>query len=62
MLSISTCAATSRHRDGYTFESGPSLFSGMSKWPTKNPCGQVLHALDEELPCIYYNTWMCHLP
>jgi len=18
--------------------------------------------LDEELPCVYYNTWMCHLP
>jgi hypothetical protein len=23
---------------------------------------QVIHALDEELPCVYYNTWMCHLP
>jgi hypothetical protein len=22
----------------------------------------VIHALDEELPCVYYNTWMCHLP
>jgi len=35
---------------------------GHGSWPTTNPCGQVLHALDEELPCIYYNTWMCHLP
>ena len=55
-------AAHSWHRDGYTFESGPSLYSGMSKWPTTNPCGQVLHALDEPLPCVYYSTWMCHLP
>ena len=55
-------AAHSWKRDGYTFESGPSLYSGLSKWPTTNPCGQVLHALDEPLPCVYYNTWMCHLP
>ena len=55
-------AAHAWKRDGYTFESGPSLYSGMSKWPTTNPCGQVLHALDEPLPCVYYNTWMCHLP
>ena len=34
----------------------------MSRWPTTNPCGQVLHALDEPLECVYYNTWMCHLP
>ena len=55
-------AAHSWKRDGYTFESGPSLYSGMSQWPTTNPCGQVLHALDEPLPVINYNTWMCHLP
>lgn len=55
-------AAHSWHRDGFTFESGPSLYSGMSRWPTTNPCGQVLHALDEPLECVYYNTWMCHLP
>ena len=24
--------------------------------------GQVLHALDEELDCYKYDTWMCHLP
>ena len=34
----------------------------MSQWPTSNPCGQILHALDEPLECVYYNTWMCHLP
>ena len=26
------------------------------------PLRQVLHALDEPLPVINYNTWMCHLP
>ena len=25
-------AAHSWHRDGFTFESGPSLYSGMSRW------------------------------
>eukprot|EP00238_Polyblepharides_amylifera_P011578 CAMPEP_0196581954 /NCGR_PEP_ID=MMETSP1081-20130531/36644_1 /TAXON_ID=36882 /ORGANISM="Pyramimonas amylifera, Strain CCMP720" /LENGTH=517 /DNA_ID=CAMNT_0041902375 /DNA_START=202 /DNA_END=1755 /DNA_ORIENTATION=+ len=55
-------AAHSWKRDGYTFESGPSLYSGMSDRPSINPVGQVLHALDEDLECVYYNTWMMHLP
>mmetsp|Transcript_40031 Transcript_40031/g.128040 ORF Transcript_40031/g.128040 Transcript_40031/m.128040 type:complete len:467 (-) Transcript_40031:87-1487(-) len=55
-------AAHAWHRDGYTFESGPSLYSGMSTRPSNNPIGQVLDALGEELPCAYYNTWMMHLP
>ena len=55
-------AAHAWERDGYTFESGPSLYSGMSARPSKNPIGQVLHALDEELPCARYNTWMVHMP
>ena len=38
------------------------MYSGMTDRPSINPIGQVLHALDEELPCYYYNTWMCHLP
>ena len=57
-------AAHSWKRDGYTFESRPSSAQlQMSRWPTTNLCGQVLHVLlDEPLPCVYYNTWMCHLP
>ena len=50
--SVAGGAAHSWKRNGYTFESGPSLYSGMSKWPTTNPCGQVLHALDEPLTCV----------
>lgn len=60
--SVAGGAAHSWKRNGYTFESGPSLYSGMSKWPTTNPCGQVLHALDEPLTCVEYNTWMVHVP
>ncbi len=55
-------AAHAWERDGYTFESGPSLYSGLGKRPTTNPCGQVLHAIDEDVECAEYNTWMCHLP
>mmetsp|Transcript_15828 Transcript_15828/g.51856 ORF Transcript_15828/g.51856 Transcript_15828/m.51856 type:complete len:564 (+) Transcript_15828:3-1694(+) len=55
-------AAHAWERDGYTFESGPSLYSGMEARPTTNPIGQVLHALGEDLPCINYNTWHVHLP
>ena len=55
-------AAHAWHRDGYTFESGPSLYSGLAARPTTNPCGQVLHAIDEEVECVNYNTWMCYLP
>ena len=32
---------------GYKFESGPSLWSGLGKWPTTNPLGQILRLLDE---------------
>jgi len=55
-------AAHAWERDGYTFESGPSLYSGLAARPTTNPCGQVLHAIDENVECVEYNTWMCHLP
>ena len=55
-------AAHAWARDGYTFESGPSLYSGLGEWPTTNPCGQILHAVDEKVECVRYNTWMCHLP
>eukprot|EP00898_Chlorokybus_atmophyticus_P007437 jgi/Chlat1/7695/Chrsp64S00562 len=55
-------AAHEFKKDGYTFESGPSLYSGMCPRPTTNPLGQVLHALDVDLPCIKYDAWYCHLP
>ena len=37
-------------RDGYHFESGPSLYSGMTAKNSPNPLGQVFQALDIELP------------
>eukprot|EP00976_Prorocentrum_cordatum_P071983 1180531-Prorocentrum_minimum.AAC.9 len=47
---------------GYNFDSGPSLYTGISKFPSVNPLGQVLHALDEPLECVTYDTWICYLP
>ena len=55
-------AAHSFERDGYTFDSGPSFYSGISQFPSVNPLGQVLHALDEPVECVTYDRWQCHLP
>ncbi|CAM9252128.1 unnamed protein product, partial [Scytosiphon promiscuus] len=48
--------AHSFERDGYKFDSGPSIFSGFTG-PVPNPLKQVLNVLDEELPCIRYDGW-----
>jgi len=55
-------AAHSFERDGFKFDSGPSLHSGLSYRPSSNPLRQVLDAIGEELPCVNYNTWGCCLP
>ena len=55
-------AAHEWKRDGFTFESGPSLYTGLSQFRTSNPLGQILHAIDEPLKCIRYNTWKVHFP
>ena len=49
--------AHSFKRKGYTFESGPSLWSGIGKWPTTNPLGQILKLLDEEVELFQYKGW-----
>lgn len=49
-------------RDGFQFDSGPSLYSGLSYSPSPNPLRQVLDALEVELPCLTYDTWGCWLP
>ena len=54
-------AAHAFERQGFTFDSGPSLYSGLSS-PSANPLRQVLDAIGEELPCATYNTWGCCLP
>ncbi|CAI6008593.1 unnamed protein product [Closterium sp. NIES-65] len=50
-------------RNGFSFDTGPSLFSGLSsRGPQANPLAQVLDALGETVPCAAYDSWMCYLP
>ena len=60
--SIPGGAAHAFDRDGFTFDSGPSLYSGLSYSPSPNPLRQVLDAIGETLPCVTYDTWGCCLP
>lgn len=55
-------AAHGFERDGYRFDSGPSLYSGLSSSPSPNPLRQVLDAIGAALPCATYDTWGCCLP
>ncbi len=47
---------------GYKFESGPSLWSGINRWPTTNPLGQILKLLDEKVEIIKYKGWHVSVP
>ena len=60
--SIAGGAAHSFERDGYQFDSGPSLYSGLSSSPTNNPLRQVLDAIEEDLVWANYDVWGCRLP
>ncbi|ARV62906.1 carotene isomerase [Nostocales cyanobacterium HT-58-2] len=60
--SIPGGAAHTFERNGFKFDSGPSLYSGLSYSPSANPLRQVLDAIGEELNCVTYNTWGCCLP
>lgn len=56
-------AAHSFDVKGYHFDSGPSLFSGLSsRGPQANPLAQVLDALGESVECVQYDSWMVHTP
>ena len=55
-------AAHGFQRQGYQFESGPSLWSGLARWPSANPLAQILRALDQPLKVIPYNSWDVLLP
>lgn len=55
-------AAHGFQRNGYTFDSGPSLYSGMSYSPSPNPLRQVMDAIDEDIDWRHYKTWGCCLP
>ena len=54
-------AAHSFEIQGYKFDSGPSLYSGMS-YASTNPLKQVLDAIEEDLEWANYDTWGCLLP
>ena len=54
--------AHSFKRKGYTFESGPSLWSGLGKWPTTNPLGQILKLLEEDVELYRYKSWRVIVP
>ncbi|MDF5716229.1 MAG: NAD(P)/FAD-dependent oxidoreductase [Rhizonema sp. NSF051] len=60
--SIPGGAAHAFERNGFKFDSGPSLYSGLSYKPSANPLRHVLDAIGEELPCVTYDTWGCCLP
>jgi carotene isomerase len=47
---------------GFKFDSGPSLYSGMSYQPSPNPLRQVLDAIAEDTEWVNYDTWGCVLP
>lgn len=56
-------AAHAWERQGYHFESGPSLYSGMaSTGPAANPLALVLQAIEEPLDLIPYNAWNVVVP
>ncbi len=60
--SIAGGAAHSFERDSYKFDSGPSLYSGMSYSPSTNPLKQVLDAIEEDAEWLNYDIWGCLLP
>jgi phytoene dehydrogenase-like protein len=52
-----------RRGEGYHFESGPSLYSGLNaRGPQGNPLGLVLQAVGAELDVEHYDTWNVYLP
>ncbi len=55
-------AAHSFKVDGFKFDSGPSLYSGLSYSPSANPLRQVLDAIGEDVKWANYDTWGCCLP
>jgi phytoene dehydrogenase-like protein len=60
--SIPGGAAHSFERDGFKFDSGPSLYSGLSYSPSTNPLKHVLDAIGADLQWANYDSWGCCLP
>ncbi|MGF1523663.1 MAG: phytoene desaturase family protein [Leptolyngbyaceae cyanobacterium] len=55
-------AAHGFERSSFRFDSGPSLYSGLSYSPSPNPLRQVLDAIEEDAEWLNYDTWGCCLP
>lgn len=55
-------AAHGFERSGFRFDSGPSLYSGLSYSPSANPLRHVLDAIGEDADWKTYDTWGCCLP
>jgi phytoene dehydrogenase-like protein len=55
-------AAHAFERQGFHFDSGPSLYSGLSYSPSANPLRQVLDALGEDCEWLTYDAWGCFVP
>lgn len=55
-------AAHGFERGGFRFDSGPSLYSGLSYSPSTNPLRQVLDAVGADLQWVTYDTWGICLP
>jgi phytoene dehydrogenase-like protein len=55
-------AAHGFERSGFKFDSGPSLYSGLSKSPSTNPLRHVLDAIGEDLEWVNYDTWGVYIP
>ena len=55
-------AAHGFRRGPFHFESGPSLWSGLGRWPSANPLAQVLRAVGESVPVARYSEWGLLLP
>jgi len=65
VLEAHTVAGGAAHgfsRQGFHFESGPSLWSGLGSWPSSNPLTQVLRAVGESVPVASYRDWGLLLP
>ncbi len=60
--SIPGGAAHSFERNGFKFDSGPSLYSGLSYSPSTNPLRHVLDAIGEDLEWVNYDTWGVYIP
>lgn len=55
-------AAHGFQRNGFQFDSGPSLYSGLSHSPSTNPLRHVLDAIEEDLEWSTYDTWGVCVP